>query len=146
MTERLFLVAVMILSAGYFGVAYFLIEARIQYDPLGPESWPMILGAVAFCAATARLFLPVGARFDLPRAAGTRIAGVLALLVFYAATFEHLGFVLSTWVFCTATTWALGTRPVPALVFGVAIGLGVYGLFTHLLDLTLPAGPLSFLE
>jgi len=146
MTERLFLITVMILSAAYLGVAYYLIEARIQYDPLGPESWPIILGALAFCAAAIRVFLPVGARFELSRAAGARIAGVFVLLVFYAATFEHLGFVVSTWLFCGAVTWALGTRPLPAIVFGGAIGFGVYGLFTRLLDLNLPAGPLTFLE
>lgn len=146
MMERVFLVAVMMLSAGYFGVAYYLIEARIQYDPLGPETWPIILGLLTFIAAGIRLFLPVGAHFDLSRAAGGRIASVFVFLVLYAATFEHLGFVVSTWLFCSATTWALGTRPLPSIVFGGAIGFGVYGLFTRLLDLSLPAGPLTFLE
>ena len=146
MAERLFLLAVLAVSGGYFLVAAFLIEARIQYDPLGPESWPMILGALLFVAAGVRICLPIGARFELARGPALRVGAVLAALMGYALLFERAGFVLSTWTFCSVTTLVLGARPIGALVFGGSVAVVVYLVFTRLLDLNLPAGLLAGLE
>ena len=144
MAERLFLGAVLLVSAAYLAFAWTSISAPIQYDPLGPESWPIILGALLVLASGARLLMPVGARPELERHVAGRLALVLLAMVAFAFLFTRLGFVLSAWAFCAFVTWLLGARPWAAAVFGLAVGAGGYTLFTAL-DLNLPAGPLAFL-
>jgi putative tricarboxylic transport membrane protein len=141
MVERAFLIAVVLVAGGYTLIAATAIRAPIQYDPLGPESWPLILGGLLVVTALARLLRPVGVRFDLERHAGLRILATVALLVLYAALFQRVGFTFATWGFCSGLTLMLGARPFSALAFGLGAGLLTYLLFTQLLDLRLPAGP-----
>ena len=143
MAERLFLLAALLLGGGYALTAALAIRAPIQYDPLGPETWPMILGGLLVLAAGARLCRPVGARIAMERRAGLRLLAALAMLALYAVAFQRVGFTLSTAAFCAGLTWMLGTRPVPALVFGASAGVLTYLLFARVLDLRLPAGPLG---
>lgn len=143
MAERLFLLATALLSLGYALLAAFAIRAPIQYDPLGPESWPLILGSLLLAATVARLLMPVGVRVDLERHAGLRLLAALGLLAGYAFLFQRIGFTLSTALFAGGLTWMLGTRPARAALFGALAGLGTYALFSWVLDLTLPDGPLG---
>ena len=142
MAERLFLGAVLLVAAAYLAVAWTSISAPIQYDPLGPESWPIILGIALVVAAGARLAMPVGVRPGLERRAAGRLALVVLAMVLFAFFFARAGFVLSAWAFAGSVTWLLGTRPLTAALFGLAVGVGGYALFTAL-DLTLPAGVLA---
>ena len=142
MAERLFLGAVLLVSAAYLAFAWTSISAPIQYDPLGPESWPILLGLLLVLASGARLLMPVGERPELGRRAGGRLALVLVAMIAFAFLFERAGFVLSAWGFCAFVTWLLGSRPWTAAAFGLAVGVGGYALFTAL-DLNLPAGVLA---
>lgn len=143
MAERIFLVAALLIGGAYLAFAWTSIRAPIQYDPLGPESWPIILGGLIVAAAGLRLLRPAGARPELERRAAGRLAVVVAGLVLYAFAFERAGFVLATWGFCALVTGLLGARPLSAAAFGLCVGLLGYLLFTHALDLRLPAGLLE---
>ncbi len=62
----------------------------------------------------------------------------------YAWVLPEIGFVIST-VFATAyLTWRLGTKPLSALVTGVATSGGIYVVFHLILGLSLAKGPLGF--
>jgi putative tricarboxylic transport membrane protein len=65
------------------------------------------------------------------------------LLFAYAWLFQRLGFILSTFLFCTALSMMLGARLLAALIFGAATGIGGYFVCTGLLALNLPAGVLA---
>ena len=146
MSERLFLGAILLLSAVYLVIAWTSISAPIQYDPLGPETWPILLSIVMLAACGLRLARPVGARLQVTRATLTRLAAMLVLLILYATLFEALGFVLTTWAFVAASVLLLGGKPVRALIAGLVTGVAGYLLFTRLLDLNLPGGVLGFLD
>jgi putative tricarboxylic transport membrane protein len=143
MAERSFLAVVALIAAGYAALAALTIRAPIQYDPLGPETWPLILGLLLLVTALIRLVRPVGTAVELTRHAGLRLLVATGLLLLYAVAFQRVGFTLSTWAFCAGLTLMLGARPWSALIFGAGAAASIYMLFTYLLDLRLPAGPLG---
>ena len=54
------------------------------------------------------------------------------------------GFILSMTILFAATATAFGRRAIPVdLAIGFALGLGVYLMFSRLLSLSLPTGPLE---
>lgn len=142
MADRIFAACLLLVTLGYVALALFVIEAPFQYDPLGPESWPRILGAVMLVCLVLVLVRPDIDHFDVDRPSWVRLAAVLALLVAYAALFEPLGFILSTALFSLAVSRLLGAAWLNAALFGIAAGVGGYLICVGLLGLNLPAGPL----
>lgn len=143
MANRLFAGAILLVSAVYTWIAFTAIKAPFQYDPLGPESWPRLLGIAAILCTAGLLVERDDIAFDLPLSTFRRLLILIALLGFYAALFQPLGFILSTFLFCAATSLMLGARPAAALVFGLATGGLGYLLGARLLELNLPAGVLA---
>ena len=57
---------------------------------------------------------------------------------------EDLGFIVATFGAVAILGWRLGARPTTALLTGVGVSLGLYGLFDRVLGLPLPLGLLEF--
>lgn len=142
MADRLFAGALFVVALGFVWIAFTEIRAPIQYDPLGPESWPRLLGIVALICLGVVFAQPQVSSLRVERGALPRLAATLALLIAYALLFRPLGFVPATWAFSAALTFMLGARTVPAMLFGGVVSIFVYVLCVHVLELTLPAGPL----
>jgi putative tricarboxylic transport membrane protein len=145
MADRIFAIIALAVIAVYGYIAFAVIEAPFQYDPLGPESWPQILSVVAAISAVFVLLRPTTSSIHLNRLVGGRIAVVIVLLSAYTASFEPLGFIIATILFCTLFSLVLGAQITKAIYFGIATGVLGYGLCSGLLDLNLPAGLLSFI-
>ena len=143
MADRIFAGVLLLVAIGYTIIAFTLIHAPFQYDPLGPESWPRILGIVAIGCLVPLIGRPDVARLGLPAGTWARLAALVVMLFGYAFLFQPLGFVIATFLFCTALSVMLGATVVSALVFGAATGVLGYLLCTTVLDLNLPAGVLS---
>jgi putative tricarboxylic transport membrane protein len=143
MADRVFAGLALLATLAYGAIAFAVIRAPFQYDPLGPESWPRILSVVAALCCLFILLRPDGTRFDLALAMLARLAGAVALLALYAALFQPLGFILSTALFSAVAARALGSGWIGAAVFGAASGVLGYGLCAGLLELNLPAGLLG---
>lgn len=142
MADRLFAALLLAVIAGYTLIAFTAIRAPFQYDPLGPESWPRIIGLVALPCCLFILVRPdVGSLGVTGKTLG-RLAALLAMLAGYAFLFQPLGFIGSTALFCIALSLMLGAQPLKAVAFGVVAGVGGYFLCTELLQLNLPAGVL----
>lgn len=142
MADRIFGVLALLISIGYGYIAFTVIKAPFQYDPLGPESWPQILSLLAGICSLYILFRPESRKFKIENLTLVRIGLVVALLCFYAYLFEPLGFIFSTCIFCTLLSRMLGASTLSSIVFGGASGVLGYGLCAGLLDLNLPEGVL----
>jgi putative tricarboxylic transport membrane protein len=58
--------------------------------------------------------------------------------------FLHLGFIISSAAFLVAGAWVLGSRSWPRdVAAGLLLSLVTYVVFTRLLGLDLPSGPLE---
>lgn len=143
MADRIFAGVLLLVALGYTVIAFTVIKAPFQYDPVGPEGWPRLLGIIAILCTGYLVVRPDIARLDVTPATLGRLAITVVLLFVYAAAFQPLGFVLSTWTFCTALAVILGAAPARALGFGAASGILGYVVCTMLLDLNLPAGILK---
>lgn len=120
------------------------IETGLIVDPLGPRSFPTLVGAVLALASLFILLRP-GAEPEwpaLPR--WLEIAAAVAVLVGYTLALEPLGFVIATAIASALLSWRLGSSPLWALVSGVGISLGIYAIFHLVLGLSLARGPLGF--
>ncbi|MBL3569170.1 hypothetical protein BV509_08355 [Rhodovulum sulfidophilum] len=142
MVDRIFAGLLLAVTLGYGWLAFTVIRAPFQYDPLGPESWPRILSVLAALCLAGILWKPDVDRFDTRGGTWLRLAAIVALLVGYAGLYEPLGFVLATLLFGTIAARLLGATLVRAGLFGLATGVLGYLLCAGLLDLNLPEGPL----
>ena len=143
MADRIFAGVLLLVALGYTFIAFTVIKAPFQYDPVGPEGWPRLLGIVAILCTGFIVLRPDVASLNLNRATLVRLSVLVALLFAYAAAYQPLGFIFSTWIFCSVLAVILGAAPVRAVVFGAASGILGYIICTVLLDLNLPAGILK---
>lgn len=142
MADRLFAAALLLVAIGYSLIAFLQLEAPFQYDPLGPETWPRLLGLVAIACLAYVLARPDVETLSLDGRTFLRLVLLAAMLFAYAWAYETIGFVIATALFCTALSIMLGARWHHAALFGVATGAIGYLVCTILLDLNLPAGPI----
>lgn len=140
MADRIFGCITLAIVLGYGFIAFTIIEAPFQYDPLGPESWPQILAVFAGLCCIYIILLPDGGGFKVLGTTLVRIAVLIVLLSGYAYLFEPLGFILSTTLFCLVLSKILGATVGQAILFGVASGGFGYLICAILLDLNLPEG------
>ncbi|MDY8110307.1 tripartite tricarboxylate transporter TctB family protein [Fulvimarina sp. 2208YS6-2-32] len=142
MADRIFAGVLFFVALGYTYIAFFILQAPFQYDPLGPESWPQILGIVALLCLAYILIRPDTEGFDLDLPTGGRLVALFVFLMGYAYLFQPFGFIISTFLFCAALSLMLGAKPLAAVVFSAATGVFGYFICTILLDINLPAGPI----
>ena len=143
MADRIVASLLLLVAVAYTVIAFTAIRAPFQYDPLGPESWPQLIGMVSIACLAYILVRPDVASFQVTRRTGIRILALIGMLFAYGWAFQPLGFIFSTWLFCVALSLMLGAKPVSAVVFGGIAGIAGYFVCTVLLDLNLPAGLLA---
>jgi putative tricarboxylic transport membrane protein len=143
---------VLAIAIGLFGlaalVAYDASTIRLTqvYATVGPKAAPfMVAGGLALFGAltTIAAFSGAFARRE-PEHWGpvAWIGGGLAFQIM--ALTSGLGFILATAVLFATTSRAFGRRALPQdLGIGLVLGTGVYVMFTKLLTLSLPQGPLE---
>ena len=145
MADRIFSFLILMVTVGYTIMAFTVIKAPFQYDPLGPEGWPQLLGLVTIPCCLYILAKPDVFTLGTNQKTLIRI-GLLTLMLFvYAWLFQPAGFMISTFLFCFALSIMLGANAVHAVVFGLVTGIVGYFLCTGPLELNLPAGLLDFI-
>ncbi|PIQ56110.1 MAG: hypothetical protein COW02_01810 [Comamonadaceae bacterium CG12_big_fil_rev_8_21_14_0_65_59_15] len=119
--------------------------APISYEPVGPNSFPMLMAAL-MAAAGVWLIVKPGLRGAVMTRAQLMPFAMSVLAVFvYAGLFETLGFTVATTVMAVPVGMAFGGGWKKSLLGGISIGLLFYLLFDKLLDVVLPTGVLSFI-
>jgi putative tricarboxylic transport membrane protein len=130
------------------GVAFIwgatLIEVGFIVDPLGPQTFPTIIGSVLVLGSGYVLVRPDPQPAWPALGGALEIAGAVAVLVGYTYALEAVGFVISTAVAAALISWRLGSKPVWGAVTGLGISLGIYVVFHLILGLSLARGPLGF--
>lgn len=118
-------------------------DAGLMADPLGPQTFPIIIGTILAIGCLTILVKP-DREPDWP-AAGRWIEMVFVVLVLilYALLLEQLGFIVATTLAVWILSWRLGNQPGYAAAAGVVVALVLFGLFDQVLGLPLPLGILK---
>lgn len=130
------------------GVAFIWGAARVQVgfivDPLGPRSFPVIIGIVLILGALFVLLRPDPEPQWPVLSRALEIIAAVAVLIGYALALEPVGFVIATAVAAALLSWRLGSTLGGAMMSGVGISVGIYTVFHLILGLSLAKGPLGF--
>ncbi|WP_027910175.1 tripartite tricarboxylate transporter TctB family protein [Pseudomonas sp. URMO17WK12:I4] len=126
-------------------------QAPFSYEPVGPRAFPLlILGLMGLALVFLAIRPTPVARGDdepeLDRATLTKVIACFALLLVFAATFEPLGFILSSILIGVPMARLYGGCWLPGAIVVVAMSVLLYWLFDRVMDVPLPLGPLAALE
>lgn len=143
MSDRIFGAVGLMLAAFYLWAASIIADS-FMVDVVGPRTFPYIIGVILAVCSLVFLLRPDAEPMWPAMRDFAEIVFAAAVLFLYAWTLPVVGFLIST-IFATAyLTWRLGTRPVNALVTGVATSAGIYLVFHTILGLSLAKGPFGF--
>ncbi len=121
-----------------------LIELSFITDPVGPKTFPIMIGIVLILASTAMIFSP-DANPHWPEISKLLEIGIsAAVMVAYVYLLPLAGFVIATALAAGFLSWRLGAEPLKAIMAGVLISVGIYIVFHLILGLSLAKGPLGF--
>lgn len=159
--ERFASVALFLFAAAYLAMALLGIPEPSVRQVLGPEAFPRVIGALMVLLAGLYVLQTFrgAASEDEERAAvigadeklGTlfdfkTVATMLGLMLAYAFLFEPLGYPIATLLmFCTSVAVLDRRHWVRDLIIALFASFGLYFVFSFLLRVQLPAGPLRLL-
>ena len=142
--ERSGALIILLLGIGYLWEAFAMQVVSIG-DPLGPKAFPIFLGALMSLLGISLLIKPekgANARLFGKTSLGAIIlAGILAV---YGFGIEWIGYPIATVIFLLVATRILGERSwITGILLSVGLSIGVFALFTLVLDIRLPLGPIG---
>ena len=142
-SDRIFGAVVTLVALAYIAGAT-QIQTSFLADPVGPRTFPMLIGAVAAICGVIIVLRP-DADPDWP---GLRSFGVLvfavAVLVGYTYALKPLGFLLPTAVTAAILSYLISPRAGPAALSGAGLSVGLFVTFKFALGLGLVAWPAVF--
>ncbi|MEL7114931.1 MAG: tripartite tricarboxylate transporter TctB family protein [Pseudomonadota bacterium] len=135
-SDRIFGLVATLVALGYIASAT-QIQTSFLSDPLGPKTFPILVGCVA---ALCGIFIAL--RPD-PEPEWPVLSTVFALavsviaMVGYAYTLKPFGFLLPTAVLAGIISYQISPRPKVAMFSGVVISVALFLLFKYVLGLGL---------
>lgn len=139
-SDRLFGLVVLFTALAYIASAT-QIQTSFLADPVGPKTFPILIGGVAAISALVLILRP-DPDPDWPdlRTFGALLVAVV-VLVGYAYALKPLGFVLPTAIAAGILSYQISPRPRPAILSGLGLSVGLFVLFKYALGLGLGPFP-----
>lgn len=139
--DRIVGLIILAFGAGYLWAAISMPSATIG-DPLGHKTFPVILGGLMIFLGSSLLVKP-GRDTEYSPLKRTFISVILlaGLLGAYGYSLPILGYPLGTFLFLFITSRLIGERSwIFGLLLSAGLSLGIFILFTKILDIPLPLG------
>lgn len=144
--DRVAALFILIFGLAYLWAAISMPSVTIG-DPLGHKTFPIFLGILISILGLSLLFRPTSPGESSPLKKSFLIVLLLAaFLAAYGYSLPSLGYPLGTFLFLLITSRLIGERSWRSgLVLSTALSLGIFILFTKLLEIPLPLGVLKSL-
>lgn len=140
MSDRIFGLVVVLVALAYIASA-FQIQTSFMSDPLGPKTFPILIGAVAALCGIVMVLRP-DEEPEWPALRMFLSLGVAVLImVGYALTLKPLGFLLPTAVAAGILSFQISRRPGFAALAGIGLSIGLFVVFRYALGLGLQPVP-----
>ncbi|MPB71663.1 tripartite tricarboxylate transporter TctB family protein [Campylobacter fetus] len=138
MTERLF--GVFLFCTGIF-VIYGAMSFNVafSYDPLGPKTFPILLGILLSVLSVFIIIGPSKAEFA-NLSINLKIIYLVALIILYQLSFDFLGFLFATFILVSLVSKIFKATNIEAVICGILVSITVYLVFKEVLDIPLPTG------
>lgn len=142
MSDRILAVFAMLFAAAMAFMAWDY-AAPVEYEPVGPRAFPLLLSAcMALCGIW--LFARPGQREAFMRGLPFHKIGLCAgAILVYALLFQWLGFVIATALMALPIGRIFGGTWKQSVLTGAGMGVVLFVLFDKLLDVVLPVGILK---
>lgn len=141
--DRIFGLVVLVVALFYIYSAT-RIQTSFLSDPVGPQSFPILVGAVAGLCGLVMILRPdPNAEWPDRRRLGA-IAIAVVVLVGYAYALKPFGFLIPTALTAGILSYQIGPRPLPAALTGIGLSAGLFLLFKYVLGLGLVPWPKGF--
>ncbi len=139
-SDRIFGLVVIAVALAYIASAL-QIETSFLSDPVGPKTFPLIVGGVAILSALVMIVRPDGDPTWPDGRTALHLALALAALIGYAFALKPLGFLLPTAIVAAVLSYQITPRATTAALTGLGLSLGLYVMFRYGLGLGLSALP-----
>mgnify|MGYP001327312820 CR=1 FL=1 len=120
------------------------IELSFLSDPVGPKTFPIIIGVMVGVAGLVIMLRPDPEPQWPALGRILEIVAAVVVMVAYAELLPEIGFVIATAIAAAFLSWRLGAGPIQAVIAGIAISVGIYVIFHLILGLSLARGPFGF--
>lgn len=138
--DRIFGLVMALVALGYLLSAY-QIQTSFLSDPMGPRIFPYLIGGFTLICALILVVRPDANAVWPGLATLLQLAIALAVLLGYASAVRPLGFIIPTAVAAGVLSWQINPKPLPAVLTGVGLSVGLFVLFKMVLGLGLHAFP-----
>ena len=139
-SDRIFGLVMAVIALAYIASA-FQIQTSFLSDPVGPKTFPVIIGAIGALSAMFLVFRPD----PEPQWPAAKTFGALAIavivLVLYAYSLRPLGFLLPTAIAAAILSYQISPRPKYAAMVGIGLSAGLFVIFRFALGLGLVPFP-----
>lgn len=139
-SDRIFGLVVLMVALAYI-VSATQIQTSFLSDPVGPKTFPMLIGGVAALCGLVLIVRPDSdPEWPMVKTLFKLLISVV-VLVGYAYALKPLGFLLPTAITAAILSYQISPRVVPAALAGVGLSVGLFILFKFALGLGLVAFP-----
>ncbi|MGE4610154.1 MAG: tripartite tricarboxylate transporter TctB family protein [Paracoccaceae bacterium] len=143
-SDRIFGLVMAIVALAYIASAT-QIQTSFLSDPVGPKTFPILIGVVCAISAMFMVFKP-DAEPDWPV---LRTFGALCFAVFvlvaYAYALRPFGFLMPTAVAAGVLSFQISPKVKTAALSGLGLSIGLFVIFKYALDLGLVPFPKSWM-
>ena len=160
--ERIASVIMTVFAAAYFIGTFFLIPHPTIKQQVGPDAFPKAVGIILILVSVAYMIQQfrgyvkeadekraaiIGADEKVETKADLKTMGIMLALMFaYVFLFDFLGYALTTFLVFIIGAIVLDHKPLRRdVIVAFVASFGLYFVFSLLLRVQLPAGPLSLL-
>lgn len=133
------------------GLSYAYVSTHIQTsfltDPVGPKTFPIILGVTAALCGLLIALKPdtPGPTWPTPTT-WLSLAVATGVLIGYAYSLKPLGFLIPTAIAAGILSFQIRPKAVYAAATGIGLAIGLYVIFRFLLGLSLAAVPRAWIS
>ncbi len=139
-SDRILGLVVLMVALAYIAGAT-QIQTSFLTDPVGPKTFPILVGAVAAICGLYLIVRPDPNPDWPPARTFAALAIAVVVLVGYAHTLKPLGFLLPTAIATSILSYQISPRPGLATIVGIALSVGLFVLFKFVLKLGLVPFP-----
>lgn len=127
--------------AGFFVYSATQIPTSLLSDPVGPKTFPIIIGSVAILAGVVVMAFP-DPEPSWPELKSLGVIGIAVIvLAAYAFALGRLGFIIPTMIASGVISYLIAPRSLQAVLAGIGVALVLFAIFNFALGLSLRPFP-----